>query len=180
MPSPYDHSYTPWRCRWRQYDTPTTGTHLPKNWAFSSANVGQSPTFRSWKCCLVGLIEHKESHAWQRFEPRNVLIQTTGVTTQLRSPLLSNAVSYPASDVTVSTDVINMMQQHHSTQLKLLTATGLAVRGLNHGGVVISNTCPDRPWAHPAFCATATCLWGKRPGRWVNHPPSSAPRLKKV
>jgi hypothetical protein len=55
---------------------------------------------------------------------------TEVVTTQLRSSLQRN--------VTVSTDVTRMEQSHHNTQLKLLVATGWAVRGSNSGGGEIS------------------------------------------
>jgi hypothetical protein len=55
------------------------------------------------------------------------------------------------------------------------------VRGSNPGGGEIFRSCPDRPWGPPSllYSGYRVCFPGvKRPGRGVNHPPSSSAEVK--
>jgi hypothetical protein len=61
------------------------------------------------------------------------------------------------------------------------TATGWTIRGSNPGRGEIFSTRPDRPWGLPSLLYNGyrVCFPGvKRPGRGVDHPPSSSARVK--
>jgi len=60
-------------------------------------------------------------------------------------------------------------------------ATGWTVRRSNPGGGQIFRTRPDRPWAHPASCATGTGFLsgGKAAGAWRWPPTPSSFGVKK-
>ena len=56
------------------------------------------------------------------------------------------------------------------------------VQGSNPGGGEIFRSCPDRPWGPPSLLYNGyqISFWGlKRPGRGVDHPPSSSIKAKK-
>jgi hypothetical protein len=64
---------------------------------------------------------------------------------------------------------------------KRLRATGWTVRGSNPGGGEIFRTRPDRPWGLPSLLYNeyrVSFPGIKRPGRGVDHPPSSSARVK--
>jgi len=62
------------------------------------------------------------------------------------------------------------------------SAVGIATRyGLDGPGIEyrwgeIFHTCPDRPWAHLGYRVSFPRI--KRPGRGVDHPPTSSAEVK--
>jgi hypothetical protein len=74
----------------------------------------------------------------------------------------------------------------HSRSVKIFIrffclATGWTVRGSNPGGGEILRTRPDRPWGLPSLLYNGYRVsfpGVKRPGRGVDHPPSSSVRVK--
>jgi hypothetical protein len=60
-------------------------------------------------------------------------------------------------------------------------STSWTVRGSNPGGGEIFSSRPDRPWGPPSLLYNryqVSFPWVKRPGRGVDHPPSSSARVK--
>jgi hypothetical protein len=58
---------------------------------------------------------------------------------------------------------------------------GWTVRGSNPGGSEIFRTRPDRPWGQPSLLYNGYGVHSrgvKRPGRGVDHPPSSSTEVK--
>jgi hypothetical protein len=63
----------------------------------------------------------------------------------------------------------------------IATRYGRTVRGSNSGGGEIFSTRPDRPWGPHSLLYTGYRVsfpGVKRPGRGVDHPPSSSARVK--
>jgi hypothetical protein len=85
------------------------------------------------------------------------------------------------SNLSSAVPSFSILQRARIAQLVQRLATGWTVRGSNPGGGEIFRTRPDRPCGPPSLLYNeyrVSFLGAKRPGRGVDHPPSSSARVK--
>jgi hypothetical protein len=144
-------------------------TFLSKMWAchavvsFDYRRLGNATEFRS-KCLFT--------HRRNQTTPSRVKIQSTRPTDLHKRDIVQE----------IKSRRMRWLWHLDGPQKLIRYSDSLRAGRSGLGGGEIFRTRPDQPWGPPSFLCNGYRVsfpWVERPGRGVDHPPSSSPRLKK-